>query len=57
MKKQEKWSGVKLTKEELEHSRKSERVEIIANIATFLFILVLAFILFVIGFAIMGTEK
>lgn len=57
MKKQEKWSGVKLTKEELEHLRKSERVEIIANIATFLFILVLAFILFVIGFAIMGTEK
>lgn len=57
MKKQEKWSGVKLTKEELEHVRKAERVEIIANIATFLFILVLAFILFVIGFALMGIEK
>lgn len=52
--KQQKWSGVKLTKEELDRIKKSERVEIIANIMTFLFIMVLGFVALVAVFWMMG---
>ena len=37
--KQQKWSGVKLTKKELEQVRKEEKLEIIAEIIGFFFVL------------------
>ena len=37
--KQQKWSGVKLTKKELEEVRKEEKLEIIAEIAGFFIVL------------------
>lgn len=42
-KKQQKWSGVKLTKKELEEVRKEEKLEILAEITAFLIILGLIF--------------
>lgn len=37
--KQQKWSGLKLSKKELEQVRKEEKLEIIAEIAAFLLII------------------
>lgn len=37
--KQQKWSGVKLTKKELEEVRKEEKLEIFAEIAAFLIVI------------------
>lgn len=52
--KQQKWSGVKLTKEEMKRINKAERTEIIANIATFIFIMILGFIALVLVFGMIG---
>lgn len=57
MKKQQKWSGVKLSKEEMKRINRAERAEIIANIVTFLFIMVLGFVALVLVFGMIGGWK
>lgn len=50
MKKQQKWSGVKLSKKELDEIKKEQKFEIIADIiALILFIGLIVFFIFCIG--------
>ena len=52
MKKQQKWSGVKLSKKELARIKKAGRIEIWSEIITFIFMMVLVFIAIAIAWAL-----
>ena len=52
MKKQQKWSGVKMSKKELARIKKAERIEIWSEIITFIFVMVLVFIAIAIAWAL-----
>lgn len=57
MTKQQKWSGVKLTKEELKEIKKTERIELIAEILAFGFIIIFAFLVIVSVMFILGIVE
>ena len=52
MKKQQKWSGVKMSKKELARIKKAERIETWSEIITFIFVMVLVFIAIAIAWAL-----
>ena len=54
--KQQKWSGLKLSKEELEQVRKEERVELLGEVLAFLFVIVLAIVALTIVLNLLGAQ-